>query len=333
MRYLVTGGAGFVGSHLAEALLDRGHEVHVYDDLSTGKLSNVESLYEDERFTSTVGDVRDVEKLEPVLMGCDGVFHLAAPALRDRFREYPVEILQEGLHGTETVLELSERHGKKVLITTSPLVYGSVEEDVRPDRGLRESDGIRIGPPQEAQWSRSYLEGFEESMAGAYHRARHLPVVVVRLFNVVGPRQTRGPGRVLPGLIERALLGRSLELPENGSTTVCLCYVGDAVRGLRRLLDTADADGGTYNVGSTIRTSLRDLAETVREVTGSPSEIQTRYDRAVSDPFPKLLNRVPNLEAVREVIGYEPTYSIEEMIIEMITEQPAPWTLFEPDEG
>lgn len=333
MRYLITGGAGFLGSHLAEALLDRGHEVHAYDNLSTGRLSNVESLYVDDRFTSTVGDVRDPEKLEPVLMECDGVFHLAAPALRDRFLEYPVEVLRKRLHGTETVLELSERHGKKLLLTTSPLVYGSVEEHARPDRGLRESDGIRIGPPREVQWSRSYLEAFEESMAQTYHRARYLPVVVARLFNVVGPRQSRGPGRVLPGLIERALLGRSLDLHEDGSTTVCLCYVGDAVWGLRRLMDTPKADGGTYNVGSTIRTSLRDLAETVKEVTGSASEIQARYDQTVGDPFPNLLNRVPNLEAVREVIGYEPTYSIEEMIIEMITEQPAPWTLFDPDEG
>lgn len=333
MRYLITGGAGFIGSHLAESLLDRGHGVHIYDNLSTGKISNVEPLFENERFTSTVGDVRDGEKLEPLIMRCDGVFHLAAPALREQLKEYPVEIFRESLHGTETVLEIVERHGKKVVVTSSPLVYGRGDDAHHPDRGLREDADVLFGPTADEQWSRSYLEAFEESVALAYRRGKHLPVVVARLFNVAGPRQSRGAGHVLPALVERALLGRPLELRGDGSKTVCLCYVGDVVWALRHLMDTAETDGGVYNVGSKIRTTLRDLAETVREMTGSSSEIETRYEHAGADPFPEVLDRIPDLTAIRDAVGYEATYSIEEMIVEMITEQPAPWTLFEPDEG
>lgn len=331
MRYLITGGAGFIGSHLAESLLDRGYGVHVYDNLSTGKLANVEPLYENDRFTSTVADVRDADRLEPVAMDCDGIFHLAAPSYRQRFRDHPVDVLEESLRATEVLLEVAERTGRKVVLTTSPLVYGKLDASYRPDRGLAEDDDVRYGSPEDPSWGRSYLEALQESMALAFHRSRHLPVVVTRLFNVVGPRQSRGPGHILPMLVERAVLGRPLELRGDGSKTVCLCYVDDAVWALRHLMESAEATGHIYNVGSTVRISLRDLAETVREITGSDSPIEPRYEHSDNDPFPEVLDRVPNLEAVRGTVGYEPTYSIQEMIIEMITEQPAPWTLFEPD--
>ena len=331
MRYLITGGAGFIGAHLAESLLDRGFGVHVYDNLSTGRLANVEPLYGNDRFTSTIADVRDADRLEPVAMECDGIFHLAAPSYRHRFRDHPVDVLEESLGATEVVLEVAERTGRKVLLPTSPLVYGKLDASYRPDRGLAEGDDLCFGSPQDPSWGRSYLEVLQESMALAFHRSHHLPVVVTRLFNVVGPRQSREGGHILPALVERALLGRPLELRGDGSKTVCLCYVDDAVWALRHLMQSSDTAGHIYNVGSTVRISLRDLAETVREMTGSDSAIEPRYGHSGSDSFPEVLDRVPNLEAVREAIGYDPTYSIEEMIIEMITEQPAPWTLFEPD--
>lgn len=328
MRYLITGGAGFIGSHLAEALLEHGHEVHVYDNLSSGQLANIEYFFGHERFTSTVGDILNCETLEPALIRCDRVFHLAAVADIRTITEHSIQSFRTNVRGTENLLALAAKHRKKVLLASGGEVYG-LSNTTRSGALVSESEDWRYALPTIHHWAVAGTKAADEYLALAYHHEEGLPVVIARLFNVVGPRQSSRQGALIPGLVKQAIQGVPMQVHGDGKQTRCFTYVADVVWGLRKLMETPEAVGGIYNLGSTEETTINGLVQKIRKMTGSSSEIgyvsNGDKDRLQSNG---MYGVKPDIRAVRELIGYSPTYSLEEILVEIITDQPAPWTIF-----
>jgi nucleoside-diphosphate-sugar epimerase len=313
VRYLVTGGAGFIGSHLVEALTARGEAVSVLDNLSTGRAHNLTSVTKQIRFVH--GSVLDALLVDELVSEVDVVVHLAAAVGVQLIVERPLHSLITNIRGSETVLEAAHRYRRKVLLASTSEVYGK-------SRGgsFSEDDDRMLGSTKVSRWSYSTSKAVDEVLAFAYHRERNLPTVVVRLFNTVGPRQTGAYGMVLPRLVEQAIAGQPLTVFGDGKQTRCFCHVGDVVGALLKLIEEPQAEGDVFNVGSTEEVSILRLAEMVIEATGSTSPICfIPYEQAYEQGFEDMRRRVPGISKIRDLVGWQPRSNLNEIISEVVS--------------
>jgi len=307
---LITGGAGFIGSHLAEALLDSGADVYAIDDLSTGSIENIEHLKARERFHYMVDSIMHVPVLAELVDRCDTVFHLAAAVGVRLIVESPVRTIQTNIRGTEVLLELADKKKKKVVIASTSEVYGKT---VRVP--FKEDDDLVLGPTVKGRWSYACSKAIDEFLALAYWKERHLPVVVARLFNTVGPRQTGRYGMVLPTFVTQALNGQPITVFGDGRQSRSFTYISDVVWALMKLAECAGAVGEVFNVGQDVETTVEDLARQVKAATGSSSEIvHIPYDQAYEEGFEDMPRRVPDIAKLKRYIEYEPKVQLPEMI-------------------
>lgn len=310
MRALITGGAGFIGSHLAEQLLDLNWEVMVLDDLSTGSIVNIRHLKDRARFQYVIDSVFDRPLLAELVDECDVVFHLAAAVGVRLIVESPVRTLHTNIGATELVLELASKKRKKVVITSTSEVYGKSQRIP-----FGEDDDLVIGPPVRGRWSYACSKAVDEFLAISYYRERQVPVVIVRLFNTVGPRQSGAYGMVLPRFVNQALQGQPITIFGDGNQTRCFGWVGDVVKAIVSLSGLPKAEGAVFNIGSDEEVTINRLAQLVREVAGSGSAIQhISYDQAYGKDFEDMQRRVPDLSRIREAIGYAPSKSLRELV-------------------
>ena len=310
---LITGGAGFIGSHLAERLLADGLRVVVIDDLSTGRRENVEHLLDHPSFRLEVGSILDETLLAPLVKECDMIYHLAAAVGVFLVVHSPVRTIESTALGTEGVLKLAWLGGKKVLLASSSEVYG------KPAKvPFREDDDLVLGPPDKGRWSYGCSKLLDEFLALAYHRERRLPVVVARFFNIVGPRQVGHYGMVLPRFVQQALDGGPITIYGDGTQTRSFTHVLDAVDCIIRLMNEPAASGQVVNVGNDREVSIRELAELVRDIVRPDARITCiPYDQAYAEGFEDLPRRVPDISKARRLVGYQPERTLEDVIREL----------------
>ena len=310
MKALLTGGAGFVGSHLAEALLDRGHEVLVIDDLSTGAMENITRLKSRPGFEYVIDTVMNERLMAELVDRSDMIFHLAAAVGVKLIVEAPVRTIETNVHGTEVVLKHANKKGKLVVIFSTSEVYGkSLAVPFREDADLV------MGPTPKHRWAYACSKAIDEFLALAYHRERKLPVIVVRLFNTVGPRQTGRYGMVIPNFVQQALAGEPITVFGDGTQTRSFTDVGDVVDGLIRLAGEPRAVGQVFNIGNTEEVSILELARRVRTMTESTSEIVlVPYDKAYDEGFEDMPRRVPDLTKIHALVGYRPTLTLDDIL-------------------
>ena len=319
-KALITGGAGFIGSHLAELLLASGWEIFALDDLSTGSQQNIAPLTSRRDFHLVVDSVLSPSVVSELVHKCDVVYHLAAAVGVRLIVEQPVHTMVTNVQGTETVLGYCDRFGKRVIVTSSSEVYG----DHREERPLAETDRRIYGPTTEKRWLYADSKAMDEHLALSYHLERGLDAVVVRLFNTVGPRQSGQYGMVIPRFVEQALSGRPLEIHGDGTQTRSFCHVADTIRALHGLMETADISGEIFNVGSTEGIRIVDLAHRVLRMTGSESEIDfIPYERVYDQGIEDTLHREPSIEKVRNAIGWLPERSLDEILSDVIEQSRA----------
>jgi UDP-glucose 4-epimerase len=314
-RALVTGGAGFIGSHLSELLLAERWEVFALDDLSTGSIDNVAHLRDRRDFHLVVDSVLSPSIVSELVHKCDVVFHLAAAVGVRLIVEQPVHTLVTNVQGTETVLEYCNRFGKRVLIASTSEVYG----DHREQRPLKEDARRIYGPTTARRWAYADSKAMDEFLALAHHQERGLDCVIVRLFNTVGPRQSGQYGMVIPRFVERALGGAPLEIHGDGNQTRCFCHVADTIRALSALMEESSLSGEIFNVGSTEPIRIRDLAGRVLELTQSESELHfVSYDEVYGQGIEDMLHRMPSIEKVWNAIGWVPTRTLDAILADVI---------------
>jgi nucleoside-diphosphate-sugar epimerase len=315
MQVLITGGAGFIGSHLAEAYLARGDEVWILDDLSTGGIRNVEHLRDQPKFHYLIETVMNVPVLAESIDRCDAVIHLAAAVGVRLIVESPVNTIETNIKGTENVLMLASKKKKKVFIASTSEVYG---KSTRVP--FKEDDDLVLGPTTKGRWSYACSKALDEFLGVAYWKERKLPVVIARLFNTVGPRQTGRYGMVIPTFVRQALSGSPITVFGDGTQSRSFTYVSDVVKAILGLVDSDQAVGQVYNIGNGKEITILDLANLVKGVTGSASQIVTiPYDQAYEEGFEDMPRRVPDISKIRKAIGYEPTLGIR-AILEKVVE-------------
>jgi len=315
MKYLITGGAGFIGSHLADHLLEQGHSVNVIDNLSTGSYENIKSVAKHEQFGYTIGNVLDYHTLESHVEECDQVYHLAAAVGVKLIMERPVETILTNVKGTENVLQLANYHKKKVLVASTSEVYGKSMDLNGSVSSLKETDDWTLGPTTKRRWAYACSKAIDEFLAMAYHDEKKLPLVVARFFNTVGPRQSDRYGMVIPSFVKRALMDEPIVVYGDGEQTRCFTYVKDAVRAVTALMENPDSEGEIFNIGGEEEISMNELAERVIKLTGSKSRItHLPYDQAFGEGFEDMLRRTPNVEKLRAHIDYSPDYSINDIL-------------------
>lgn len=315
MRALVTGGAGFVGSHLAEKLIRTGYAVTVLDDLSTGSIRNIEHLKRHERFRYVIDSIMEKAVLAELIDDCDVIYHLAAAVGVRLIVESPVRTLDTNVRGTELVLEAAAKKRKKVLITSTSEVYGKSNKIP-----FGEDDNLVIGPPVRGRWSYACSKAMDEFLALAHHREKQLPVVIVRLFNTVGPRQVGTYGMVLPRFVNWALAGKPILIHGDGGQSRCFGWVGDVTTALIQLCEAEAAEGAVFNIGSDEEVTINGLAELVKDVTSSDSPVvHVPYESVYGRDFEDMRRRIPDLSKIKEKIGYAPTKSLRE-IVEAVAE-------------
>jgi UDP-glucose 4-epimerase len=314
-KALVTGGAGFIGSHLSELLLADGWEVYALDDVSTGSLENIAHLRENPNYHIVVESVLSPAVVSELVHKCDVVYHLAAAVGVRLIVEQPVHTLLTNIRGTETVLEYCARFGKRVLIASTSEVYG----DHRDEKPLVESARRTYGPTTARRWAYADSKAIDEFLALAYHDERDLDCVIVRLFNTVGPRQTGQYGMVIPRFVASALDGESLEIHGNGEQTRCFCHVQDSIRALKGLMEAKDISGEIFNVGSANRISILDLAKRVIAVTESESDFSfVPYELVYGTGIEDMLHRIPSIDKINGAIGWEPSLDLERILADVI---------------
>ena len=314
MRVLITGGAGFVGSHLSEALLDRGDEVYVLDDLSTGSIDNIAHLKSNPRFHYTIDTVANEPVLAELIDRCDTVVHLAAAVGVKLIVESPVRTIETNVHGTEVVLKIAAKKRKLVLIASTSEVYGKSAKVP-----FSEDADLVLGPTAKHRWAYACSKMIDEFLALAYWKERKLPVIIVRLFNTVGPRQTGQYGMVVPTMVKQALAGRPITVFGDGSQSRSFTFVGDVVKAVVALIDEPRAVGQVFNIGNGKEISIGELAERIKAMTNSASPIvKIPYDQAYEAGFEDMPRRVPDISKIRELIGYEPTVELEEILTRVI---------------
>ena len=314
MRALVTGGAGFIGSHLAESLLAQGHSVSVLDDLSTGHLANIEHLRRHPRFDYTIDSVINERVLGRMIDRADVVFHLAAAVGVKLVVERPVHTIETNVHGTEAVLRHARRHRKLVLLASTSEVYGK-----NATLPFREDADLVMGPPSKTRWGYAASKMLDEFLALGYWKEYRSPVIVVRFFNTVGPRQSARYGMVLPNFVRRALAGDAITVHGDGSQTRSFTWVGDVVAAITALVQEPKAVGEVFNIGNGSEISIRDLAYKVRAMTGSDSPIEfVPYHQVFDDSFEDMPRRVPDISKIARFVGYQPSVHLEEIIQRVI---------------
>jgi len=315
MKALITGGAGFVGSHLSEALVARGDEVFVLDNLSTGSIENIEHLKGHPRFHYTIESIMNEPVTAELVDRVEVVFHLAAAVGVRLIVESPVNTIETNVHGTEMVLKLANKKKKKVVVASTSEVYG--KSGIVP---FREDADLVLGPTSKGRWSYACSKAIDEFLALAYHKEKRLPVVLVRLFNTVGPRQTGRYGMVIPSFVKQALQGRPLTVFGDGTQSRCFTYVSDVVEQLVALAEEPRAVGEVFNVGNDREEiTIGDLARRVKARTGAKSEVVlVPYDQAYEEGFEDMQRRVPDLAKLRALTGYVPKVQLDEILDRVI---------------
>jgi UDP-glucose 4-epimerase len=307
MRALITGGCGFVGSHLAEALLDRGDRVTVIDNLSTGRFENIAHLAGRPGFHFAIETIANETVMDRLMSECDIVYHLAAAVGVDLIVREPVRVIETNINGSETVLRIGARYRKKVVLASSSEIYGKNE-----DVPFREDADRILGPTMRSRWCYACSKAMDEFLALAYAKQLALPVVIVRLFNTVGPRQTGRYGMVVPRFVRQALAGEPVTVYGDGQQTRSFCHVGDVVRAIIGLVDEPDATGDVFNVGSTEEVTIEALARRTVALARSSSEIVfVPYDEAYEVGFEDMRRRVPDITKIRSLIGWEPRVDLD----------------------
>jgi len=314
MHTLITGGAGFIGSHLADRLVAEGHTVFVLDDLSTGSFENIAHLKGHPRFHYTIDSVINERLLAELVDQSDTVYHLAAAVGVRLIVEAPVRTIETNVHGTEVVLKQAAKKGKLVVIASTSEVYGK-----SADVPFREDGDLALGATSRHRWAYACSKALDEFLALAYWREKKLPIVIVRLFNTVGPRQTGRYGMVVPTFVQQALAGEPITVFGDGAQTRCFTDVSDVVSALVSLPREAAAVGGVFNIGTTQEVTIRQLAERVKALTGSPSPIVTvPYDEAYVEGFEDMPRRVPDIGKIAALIGYQPRVGLDETLRRVI---------------
>jgi UDP-glucose 4-epimerase len=314
LRYLLTGGAGFIGSHLAEELLGRGHAVHALDDLSTGAIENIRALKEHPRFSYTIDSAGNVPLVAELVDEADVVYHLAAAVGVELIVESPVRTIETNVHCTEIVLAQANKKKKPVFLASTSEVYGKSER-----LPFREDADLLLGPTHKGRWAYACSKALDEYLGLAYWKERKLPVVVGRLFNTVGPRQTGRYGMVVPSLVRQALAEQALAVYGDGTQRRCFCHVSDVVRALADLMEREEAHGEVFNVGSTEEVSIGALAERVREAAGASCEIElVPYEQAYEEGFEDMPRRVPDIGKINSLLGWAPTRTLSEILADVI---------------
>jgi len=327
LRILITGGAGFIGSHLADAYLERGDVVDVIDDLSTGSIQNIRHLKDNPRFHYTIDAIQNQPLLAELIDECDVIFHLAAAVGVKLIVESPVRTIENNVHGTEVVLSLANKKKKKVLVASTSEVYGLSSEVP-----FREDGSLVMGATTKGRWSYACSKAIDEFLALAYWRERKLPTVIVRLFNTVGPRQTGQYGMVIPTFVRQALAGRPITVFGDGRQSRCFGYVGDVVDALIKLMDHEKAVGEVFNIGSNQEITIMELAKRVKELTGSDSEIVlVPYDEAYEEGFEDMPRRIPDISKVGALVGFRPRMSLDGILRSVIDYQSGRPATAEPE--
>jgi len=310
MKALVTGGAGFIGSHLCRRLLGDGHTVTVIDDLSTGTLDNIAGCLEKDGFEFVEGDACSRVVMEDIVAACDVVFHLAAAVGVQLIVDQPVHTIETNIHATEIVLELANKYRKKVLLASTSEVYGKSEQIP-----FHEDDDSVLGSTRFSRWSYACSKAIDEFLGFAYYDQFALEVVVARLFNTIGPRQTGQYGMVVPRFVERAIKGEDIAIYGTGKQTRCFCYVGDVVDAMIKLIQTEGIAGKIYNIGSDEEKTIEELADLIIAKTSSTSKKKfISYEEAYGRSFDDMLKRVPSLERIKHAIRYGPVKSLDETL-------------------
>ncbi|MEO8480725.1 MAG: NAD-dependent epimerase/dehydratase family protein [Acidobacteriota bacterium] len=319
MRVLLTGGAGFVGGHLAERLLDLGHEVMVIDDLSTGSMDNIVHLKTRAGFEYVIDSIMNDRLTAELVDRADVIFHLAAAVGVKLIVEAPVRTIETNVHGTEIVLTHASKKGKLVVIFSTSEVYGK-----STDVPFREDSDLVMGPTFKHRWAYACSKALDEFLALAYYRERDLPVIVLRLFNTVGPRQTGRYGMVIPTFVRQALTGQPITVYGDGQQRRSFTYVGDVVEAITRLVVEPAAIGQVFNIGNVEEISILALAERIRSMAGSRSEIVlVPYEEAYDAGFEDMPRRVPSLDKIHRLVGYRPTVDLEEILARVIAHERA----------
>ena len=314
MNYLITGGAGFIGSHLADAYLSRGDSVTILDNLSTGSLENISHILEDPRVSFHNGSILDEHLVRTLVADSDVVVHLAAAVGVQLIVQQPLESMITNIRGTEVILEACADHDRRVLVASTSEIYGK-----NKNGPLREDSDRILGPPYKTRWSYSTSKAVDEILAHTYWRERGTPSIVVRLFNCIGPRQTGAHGMVLPRFVRQALGAEPVTIYGDGKQQRCFCHVRDTVRALVGLLDHPESPGQVFNVGNQREVTINELAQMVIDMTGSLSKtVHIPYDVAYEAGFEDMERRVPDISRINALIGWEPTLSLEDTIADVI---------------
>jgi UDP-glucose 4-epimerase len=314
MKYLITGGAGFIGSHLADDLLRRGHEVFVVDDLSTGSIENIKHLKSNDRFHYVIESCANVPVMAELVDTCDRVFHLAAAVGVKLIVESPVRTIETNVRLTEVMLTLANKKKRPILVASTSEVYGKSVE-----LPFREDGDLVLGATNKGRWSYACSKAIDEFLAIAYWKEKKLPTVVTRLFNTVGPRQTGQYGMVIPNFVRQALAGKPITVFGDGHQSRCFTHVADVVRALAGVLDNERCYGQVFNVGNTVEITIGDLARQVKEMCKSRSEIVfVPYEKAYEEGFEDMKRRVPDLSKVGAAIGWKPTIPLHQVLTDVI---------------
>ncbi len=310
MKVLVTGGAGFIGSNLCDLLLEKGEEVVVIDDLSTGSLDNISHLFDNPRFSHVIDTILNVEIMEELISSCDCVVHLAAAVGVKYVLENALSAIETNILGTEIALKLSNKYKRKILVASTSEVYGK-----HTHAPLKEDDNLIYGPPSTMRWSYAASKLVDEFTALAYHRTKKLDTIIIRCFNTIGPRQTGMYGMVVPRFIQQALRDEPITVYGDGKQTRTFTYVGDVVEAIYRLIKCNKGSGEVVNIGGTEEISIADLAEKIKGLIGSKSEIVfIPYEQAYGKDFEDMVRRVPSLDKLRSLIDFVPTTPLDKIL-------------------
>ena len=313
-KVLITGGAGFIGSHLSEELLKLGEEVFVIDDLSTGSIENIEHLKNNPKFHYTIDTIKNEPLLAELVDRCDVVYHLAAAVGVKLIIESPVNTIETNIYGTELVLKCANKKKKKVMLASTSEVYGK-----NNNVPFKEDYDVVLGSTKNGRWSYACSKAIDEFLALAYWREKKLPVIVVRFFNTVGPRQTGRYGMVIPNFVKQALLGHPITVYGDGKQSRSFTYVGDVVKGITELMNNPKAVGEVFNIGHGKEITISELADLVKKITNSKSEIvYIPYDKAYEEGFEDMHRRSPDISKINKLIGYKPTMDIKEILEKVV---------------
>ncbi|MFN8005214.1 MAG: GDP-mannose 4,6-dehydratase [Acidobacteriota bacterium] len=319
MKVLITGGAGFIGSHLAEQHLKRGDDVYIVDNLSTGSMENIEHLKDLPSFRYYLDTVTNRQLMAELVDLSDVIYHLAAAVGVKLIVESPVHTIETNIRGTEVVLALAALKRKRVLLTSTSEVYG--KRDRVP---FAEDDDLVMGATNKGRWSYACSKAIDEFLAIAYWKEKQVPTVIARLFNTVGPRQTGRYGMVIPNFVRQALRGEPITVFGDGSQSRCFTHVQDVTGALMKLIAHPEAVGEVYNIGSTSEITMLQLATRIKELTGSPSSIEfVPYEKAYEEGFEDMLRRVPNIGKIQQLVGYQPSFTLDEILLSVIEHQQA----------